>query len=97
MKQILQTVLQDQPIASSAAQQADVDDSENAEQSTAASTQGKKRPTDRDENGQIGESTRAKPLTKQQKKRALYVHGPSSLSPSKLTLLPGRWNKRDFL
>ncbi|PVF99784.1 hypothetical protein CPB86DRAFT_783435 [Serendipita vermifera] len=69
MTQILQTVLQDQPIVASAGQQVDMDKA--TDQSTTTTTQ--KRPTDRDENGRIGESTRAKPLTKQQKKRALAL------------------------
>ncbi|CAG8668200.1 2140_t:CDS:2, partial [Acaulospora colombiana] len=92
MEQVLQTVIQDQPIVTSAAQQDDT------EKGAATMPTAQKRPTDRDENGQIGESTRAKPLTKQQKKRALYV-------PRDLCCLPilihvfmiGRWSKRGYL
>jgi hypothetical protein len=65
MGAILRTVIQDQPPSQD----------EKDGDPVASSTPGTKKRTSKskDERGVIGESTRAKPLTKQQKKQALYV------------------------
>jgi len=62
MGAILRTVIQDQPL---------LQDEKDGDPVPSATKKGTSKS--KDEGGQIGESTRAKPLTKQQKKQALYV------------------------
>jgi hypothetical protein len=61
---ILRTVIQDQPLSPR---------EKEGDPTTSSSAPGsnKRTPKAKDGRGQIGESTRAKPLTKQQKKQAL--------------------------
>jgi hypothetical protein len=65
MGAILRTVIQDQPLSQ------DKKDGDPVASSTPDTKKGTSES--KDERGMIGESTRAKPLTKQQKKQALYV------------------------